>query len=254
MSWVSSFALDDLPGCTLDGWGRNEANDYICRWLHVPRGCAVFHVPLRNQHLIRSTLPTSHGFQPKPVPPFGSHTNPLPPSNKEKSDFEISFEFIGTVDTSPYLCIPAAIAWRESIGGEDAIITYCQTLALEGGKRMAEILGTEILDNKTGTLTKCPMVNVALPLDPKMMFELGKSKGLDETEVGTAIKNWSKRLFLDEYNTFMFTMFYGGKWWVRMSGQVYLEMADFEWAAEVVKKVCKTAEKGEWAVKAKARL
>lgn len=238
----------------MDGWGRNEANDYICRWLHVPRGCAVFHVPLRNQHLIRSTLPTSHGFQPKPVPPFGSHTNPLPPSNKEKSDFEISFEFIGTVDTSPYLCIPAAIAWRESIGGEDAIITYCQTLALEGGKRMAEILGTEILDNKTGTLTKCPMVNVALPLDPKMMFELGKSKGLDETEVGTAIKNWSKRLFLDEYNTFMFTMFYGGKWWVRMSGQVYLEMEDFEWAAEVVKKVCKTAEKGEWAVKAKARL
>lgn len=228
--------------------------DEIRRWLHTPRGCAIFHVPLRNQHLIRSTLPTSHGFQPAPVAPFGAHTNPLPPSNSPKSDFELAFEFIGTVDASPYLCVPAALAWRESIGGEDAIIEYCQALALEGTKYMAEYLGTEILNNETGTLAQCCMVNVALPIEPEKMYEIARSRGLEEKAVGTAVRDWMKRLWLDEYNTFMFTMFYAGRWWIRMSGQVYLEMADFEWAAGVVKEVCKRAEKGEWAVKTRARL
>ncbi|KAF1976497.1 PLP-dependent transferase [Bimuria novae-zelandiae CBS 107.79] len=224
------------------------------KWLHVPRGCAIFHVPLRNQALIRSTLPTSHGFQPRPVAPFGAGRNPLPASDVPKSDFETNFEFVGTTDRSPYLCVPAALKWRESIGGEDAIIDYCQALALEGTKHMAKILGTEILDNTTGTFTKCCMVNMALPLDVKKTYEIGRQKGLEEGDVGVAVRDWMSRVWIDDYNTYIQVLVHGGKWWIRMSGQVYLEMADFEWAAKVVGEVCKRAEKGEWAVKTKARL
>ena len=131
---------------------------------------------------------------------------------------------------------------------------YCQTLALEGTRYMARYLGTEILDNEAGTLARCCLVNVRLPIEPERMYAIGRAKGVEEKAVGTALRDWMKRLWIDEYNTFMFTMFYAGKWWIRMSGQVYLEMADFEWAAGVVKEVCKRAEKGEWAVGAKARL
>lgn len=133
-------------------------------------------------------------------------------------------------------------------------MSYSQTLALEGAKRMAERFGTKILDNKTGTLTKCCLVNVVIPLDPQKMYQIGKVKGLEEGEVGTAIRDWMGHVWIKDHDTFIQSMFYDGKWWVRVSGQAYLEMADFEWAAETVKKVCKRAEKGEWAVKGKARL
>ncbi|KAF2451036.1 PLP-dependent transferase [Karstenula rhodostoma CBS 690.94] len=224
------------------------------KWLHVPRGCAIFHVPLRNQPLIRSTLPTSHGFTPCPTPSFTAPPTPLPSSNAPKSLFELNFEFTATLDTSPYLCVPAALEWRASIGGEDAIMRYCQTLAKHGAKRMAEILGTQVLDNETQTLTRCCMANVALPLDNKRMFEIGTQAGLEEGEVGIAIWNWMGRVWIDDYKTYLQSMFYDGRWWVRMSGQVYLELEDYEWAAGVIKEVCERAEKGEWAEKAKARL
>lgn len=43
-------------------------------------------------------------------------------------------------------------AFREWLGGEEAINGYCHKLALEGGKRLAEVMGTRVLD-ESGELT-----------------------------------------------------------------------------------------------------
>ncbi|KAI8941709.1 hypothetical protein NX059_002917 [Plenodomus lindquistii] len=216
------------------------------KWLHTPRGCAIFHVPIRNQHLIRSTLPTSHGFQPSSL----KIASPLPkaaaadPSN---SAFTANFEFVGTIDNAPYLCVPDAIKWREGLGGEEKIRQYCTTLAQEGAKHVAQVLGTEVLDNSTKTLTQCCLVNVGLPIDVKKAKEVATKAGVEEGDVGLAVRDWLCKVSIEDYNTFIQCMFYDGAWWTRLSGQVYLEMEDFEWAAKTLEDLCKRVEKGEWA-------
>ena len=127
------------------------------KWLHVPRACGFLYAPARNQSLIRATLPTGFSFV------------PLSKAEDARRGFAANFASVGTLDDNPYLCIQAAIHWRSKLtwngrNGEDAVMSYTQALALSGGRRVAEILQTETMDNDTGTLSACSMSNVRLPL------------------------------------------------------------------------------------------
>lgn len=55
-----------------------------------------------------------------------------------------------------------ALAFRKWLGGEEKINTYCHKLAREGGKRLAELLGTKLLDG-TGDQT-LSMVRLVTPV------------------------------------------------------------------------------------------
>ncbi|MCJ1405625.1 hypothetical protein MMC11_008853 [Xylographa trunciseda] len=149
------------------------------KWLFVPRGICVLQVPVANQHLIRSSLPTSWGFIPAPKPQILSpHSgkakevvSPLPASTQPP--FVGMFDYVGTIDNTNYLCVPSALSFRSTVcGGEDKIMSYCRELALTGGDRAAEILGTEVMDNSTHTLRDCAFAMVKLPL------EIGEEKGM----------------------------------------------------------------------------
>lgn len=210
------------------------------KWLFVPRGCAVLYVPVRNQHLVRSTLPTSHGFQ--PLPTDGAViNNPLPPS--VKSPYIANFEFVGTIDNSPYVCVPAGIKFRKACtwqgkSGEDAIIAFTQDQAQKFGEIVSDVLGTEVLENKEGTLGKCNFRNVRLPL------EFATVAGSD-TAKAAKVAQWIAKVLVEEYETFVAVIFHAGAWWVRLSAQVYLDMSDWTWAAETLKEVCERVAKGE---------
>ncbi|KAF2628995.1 PLP-dependent transferase [Macroventuria anomochaeta] len=215
------------------------------KWLHVPRGCAILYVPVRNQHLIRSTLPTSWGFKtldsvPNTVNPKGAFGGDV------ESEYIGNFEFVGTIDNSPYLCIPQALEWRKILGGEKAIIEYCTKLAQDAGQLLAGALGTETMDNKTQTLSQCCMSMVRLPIDVEKALQAGEKAGLGKEKVGQAVTIWLHRKMLDDYNTFLQTLFYGGAWWTRLSGQVYVELNDFESVVPFLKELCERADKGEW--------
>ncbi|KAI0481941.1 pyridoxal phosphate-dependent transferase [Xylariaceae sp. FL0804] len=195
------------------------------KWLHVPRGCAVLYVPRRNQGLITSSLPTSHGY----VPRSGARFNPLPRS--DKSEFVNNFEYVGTIDSSSYLTLRDAIQWRaEVFGGEAAIRGYMTELARKGGRETAKVLGTEVLDNAQQTMSDCALTNVALPLDAKEYSH---------------VLDMMMRAMVRDYKTFIPLFSCDGRLWARLSAQVYLELDDFKWAGQVLLELCRKVQRGE---------
>ncbi|RYO76179.1 hypothetical protein DL766_007478 [Monosporascus sp. MC13-8B] len=215
------------------------------KWLHVPRGCAILYVPFRNQVLITSTVPTSHGYVSKSNKRF----NPLPQS--KKSAFVTNFEFTGTTDRAPYICVPAALKWRRDfLGGEKRVMQYTQTLAKEGGRKVARILGTEVLDNPSGTMSNCSMTNVALPLRfvDDDTLEAGGSSSELKIPAGDAqqAREWMAKTLVDDYKTFLPIFVYNNRFWTRISAQVYLDIRDFEWIGQILLELTRRAAAREY--------
>lgn len=195
----------------------------------VPRGCALLYVPFTNQHLIKTTFPTSTGYKP-----------PETRATTKSSDYFVGlFVKVSTTDTSPYVCVSTTMRFRQDVcGGEDNIRRYCQRIAHEGGTHMANILGTETLDNRSHTLSRCSFTNVKLPLS---LAEL------DATPAeGTKVAKWIQEKLPQEYETYIPTKFFQGEFWSRLSGQIYLTLEDFDWAAKTLQDLCGRAKAGEW--------
>ncbi|CAG8961717.1 hypothetical protein HYFRA_00006257 [Hymenoscyphus fraxineus] len=217
----------------------------VHKWLGVPRGCAVLYVPVENQGMMRSTLPTGHGFKPRDGR-IGTKSS-LPPS--EGSEFVGAYEMVGSIDSTPYLTISASIKWRlQACGGEEAIRTYCIDLAHRGGQLVADILGTYILDNEEHTMTNCCMTNVLLPLNTKPISS-NSAEGnyhLVKADHDVEIVEWMQKTVIDDHKMFIPVYFMQGRWWTRLSAQVYLEMKDFEWAGRALKDLCERVGRGEF--------
>ena len=213
----------------------------------MPRGCSVLYVPYRNQALIKTTYPTAEGFLPE------AERRQLKPSEY----FVHLFEKIATTDTTPYMCIPEALEFREDVcGGEERVRDYCTRIARDGGERMAAMLGTCVLENRSGTLRRCCFANVQLPLEvereetihaTEVSRVVGSSgQGNLPAEEAHAAADWITMTSVKEFDTFIATRYYGGTFWVRISGQVYLELHDFEWAATVLLDLCGRVRSGCW--------
>ncbi|CAD0090130.1 unnamed protein product [Aureobasidium vineae] len=183
------------------------------KWLYTPRACAVLYIPLQNRQLIRSTLPTGFNFLTKER---ATQTN----------SFVANLAAVATYDDTPYLCIPAALAWRKRIVygnkmGEGAIINYNKDLARQGGQLMANLLGTEVLENKELTLGDCAMTNVRLPISGEKC-----SNALADSL--NRVMNMDHNIAVNAYKNAL---------WVRMSAQIYLRLEHFEAAARALEDV-----------------
>nr|POE76208.1 hercynylcysteine sulfoxide lyase [Quercus suber] len=192
------------------------------KWLYTPRGCAILYVPVRNQHFLRSTLPTSFGFE---------------------SSFVANFSYIGTLDESPYLCVPTALSWRQSLTwqgrtGESAITSYMLHLAQRGGEAVAKILDTEVLENEKRTLGNCAFSNVRLPLDRSQVGD--QSEGLEE------VGNWIMRTMILERSTSVNIFLYADALWARLSAPVYATLEDFEVAGQHLRELCQIVRHDRW--------
>lgn len=214
------------------------------KWLYTPRACAVYYVPRRNQHLMVSSLPTSHGFEEAAKDDIDGMSG----VDQTQGRFADQFKWLATVDQTPYLCVPEAIKFRTEVcGGEDEIRNYCFRLAREGGQAIVNMLGTETMENLQGTLGNCCFTNIRLPLDFQST-DTGNdvaSNGFDPVD-GPDVVKWLMNRAMCEFDTWIPGKFYGGAAWVRLSAQIYLEMKDFEWAGTVLRKLCDRIAHGEW--------
>jgi len=138
------------------------------KWMCTPKGSAFLHVRRDRQHLVRP-LAISHG------------------ANSQRSDrsrFRLEFDFSGTADPTPFLCIPEAIAFFEKIlpGGWDEVRSRNRSLALRGRAILQEALSIPppAPEEMLGALAAVPLParrdGVELPpmsLDPisKELFE-----------------------------------------------------------------------------------
>ncbi|KAK3339708.1 aminotransferase family protein-like protein [Lasiosphaeria hispida] len=205
------------------------------KWLFVPRGCAALYVPFANQHLFRTALPTSHGFL----------NAELRPSKSTNRYFIELFKDLATVDVTPYLLIPAALRFREEVcGGEGPIRAYCARIARQGGDIVADTLGTEVLDNKSGSLRwGSAFANVRLPIP---VVEGRDVEGaLSVADLEPALE-WLFTIAAKEYDTYFQTFFFQGVLWTRLSAQVYLDLDDFSWAGITLKELSARLRSGEW--------
>lgn len=176
--------------------------------------------------------------------------NPIPGTG-EKSAFESLFEFVATTDDTPYLCVPAALKFREEVcGGEDKIMTYCEKLAHEAGNAVAEALGTEVMcepgvDPKilgASQLRRCAFANVRVPLAVDDGSGKHKKNTADyaivSAEEAPTVCRWIEKELMYTYKTVVPHFVHGDWVWARLSAQTYLGLDDFLWAAPILKGLC----------------
>ncbi|KAK7063726.1 Arginase/deacetylase [Favolaschia claudopus] len=177
------------------------------KWLYTKRPCAVLYVPLRNQHLIRSTFPTSASY--------------LPPADWKPSNFVTQFEWIATMDFVPFLSVEIAFEFRQWLGGEEKINAYCRRIAGQGQERLAQILGTsDVKLDPSGKMT-LNMVDVKLPLPS----EIGPKAAI--------IAQMKKKLLMDRniYGQVYFLDTIG--YMVRCSAQIWNEVNVFVFGVDL---------------------
>ncbi|KAF5364460.1 hypothetical protein D9758_010701 [Tetrapyrgos nigripes] len=190
------------------------------KWMYAKRGCAVLYVPKRNQHIIKTTFPTSAAYI------------PLDKRKEEGEGFVDMFSSgNGTIDFIPKLSVIPALQFRNWLGGEKKINDYCKTVAKDGARKMAEIF--ELSEGEWGLgeeELELNMVNVPLPFTASASFTPSVNKQIDTL---------FKEKIIFERNMFAANYYHNGKWWVRCSGQVWLEVEDFEKVARAIVDVCK---------------
>lgn len=164
-----------------------------------------------------------------------------PNATKTKTPFEELFEFVATSDDSAYLCVPAALKFRQEVcGGEEAVMSYCQQLANDAADILATALGTEVLqepDLKPGEksrMRQCAMATVRLPIAVAEEPVSGATVTISPTEAPRVFA-WMQNEMMERHRTFVPVFRYGSWLWMRLSAQVYLEKSDFEWLAGVLR-------------------
>jgi isopenicillin-N epimerase len=151
---LANFGVDVLvdgahaPGMValnLDEIGAAFYTGNCHKWLCAPKGAGFLYVRRDKQDSIRPTT-ISHGAN---------------SPRTDKSRFQLEFDWMGTSDPSPYLCVPVAINFMGSLldGGWPDLMAKNHALALAGREILLEKLGLPLPcpDEMVGSMAVVPL-------------------------------------------------------------------------------------------------
>ena len=151
------------------------------KWMCTPKGSAFLHVRRDRQHLVHP-LAISHGAN---------------STRTDRSRFRLEFDFSGTDDPTPFLCIPEAIAFFEKIvpGGWDEVRSRNRSLALRGRAILEEAL--EITppapEKMLGSLAAVPLPERGDGVDlPPMSLDPVSRDLFEKHKIETLVSVWPR--------------------------------------------------------------
>jgi isopenicillin-N epimerase len=172
------------------------------KWLCATKGAGFLYVRKDKQSDIRP-LTISHGAN---------------SPRRSRSRFRLEFDWMGTIDPTPYLCVPEAIRFMGSLldGGWSALRMRNRELAIAARQILCDTLGVAIPcpDEMIGSMASIPLGKLPLAWDAL------QAKLMDEFKIEVPIVPW-----ID------------GSCFVRISAQFYNRLEQYQYLAEALKKI-----------------
>ncbi|HEX6811203.1 MAG TPA: aminotransferase class V-fold PLP-dependent enzyme [Planctomycetota bacterium] len=148
------------------------------KWLCTPKGSALLHVRRDRQQLIRP-LSISHGANSR---------------RTDRSRFRLEFDFTGTDDFTPFLCIPTALQFLGSLlpGGVQELQAHNRKLALVGRDLLCTALGAKPAAPPAmiGSLAAVELPPSKAPLVPPHGLDPLQVRLFDEHRIEVPVMRW----------------------------------------------------------------
>ena len=183
----------------LDALGAAYYTGNFHKWVCAPKGAAMLHVRRDRQAALHPTV-ISHGYR---------SVRPRPPLWEE-------FDWTGTDDPSPWLCVPTAIRWLGQLlpGGWPELRARNRGLLREGRDILAAALGVRppVPDAMLGNLAALPLPDGSAPPSSSLYADPLQLALHDRHRVEVPVPPWPaapRRL-------------------IRISAQVYNKRSDYE--------------------------
>jgi len=182
------------------------------KWMCAPKGAAFLHVRADRREGAGGFHPLviSHGYNSK---------------RTDRSRFRLEADYMGTADMSAVLCIPSALSFMGSLfeGGWPEVRRRNREMALAARKLLCERLGGEppAPESMIGSIATVPLLarTDAQAAIPTRHHDSLQDRLIERWRIQTPIVIFPLG---------------GNRRWVRVSGQVYNTLAEYEYLADAL--------------------